>query len=421
VSNPTEGIPPRSIPSTTPISAYTLEPATRQKAEDHAHAEHLIYAVDLVWGLLALLLVLQLRIAPRIAQFAERVARRRIFQAFVFAPLFLFTLGVLQLPISIWGHSLQRRFGLSIQGWGSFARDWAIGQGISLFLGALFVWILYAVMRRAPRRWWLWAWAAMMPVFLFIVFLSPFLIEPLFFKFSPLKDRDPKLTAQLQAIAKKGGEEIPESKMFVMDASEKLRAVNAYVTGFGASKRVVVWDTTLGAMDAREIEFVFGHELGHYVLGHVVLEIGTGAVSILIALWLASLTVGGLIRRYGPRWGIGKIDEWASLPILLIVFSVLSALSSPASAAFSRRLEHQADAFGLDVIEGVVDDPPQAAAHAFQRLGEIDLEPPDPGPLTVFWLYDHPAIRDRIAFVVRSMAGAVRTEQSATAPTPPPR
>src|SRR5262249_2501793 len=107
-----------------------------------------------------------------------------------------------------------------------------------------------------------------------------------------------------------------------------------------------------------------------------------------------------IVRTRGDRLGIVNVDQLASLPLLLLAFAVMSALSSPVEAAFSRHLEHQADQFGLDVIRGVVDDPPQAAAHAFQRLGEIALAEPDPGPLVVFWLYDHPPIRDRIAFVV---------------------
>ncbi len=391
---------PRSVAPEAPVTAYTLEPALRQRADDYAHAGHMIYAVGAVWGILALLLILRLRLAARFQKVAERAARRRFVQVLVFTPLFLLSMALLDLPLGIWGQSVQRRFGLSIQSWGSFARDWFVGQGISLAIGLFFIWLIYAVMRKSPRRWWLWAWAAMVPVLLFVVFIEPFVIEPLFFKFSPLAARDPGLAAQLQAIAARGGEQIAQSRMFVMDASEKLRAVNAYVTGFGASKRVVVWDTTLAAMTSREISFVFGHELGHYVLGHIVIGLLLGALGLLFGLWVAAQTMGALIRRFGARWGVVRIDELASLPVILLVATLLSTVTSPFSSAFSRTLEHNADAFGLKAVEGTVDDPQQAAAHAFQRLGEIDLEPVDPGPLTVFWLYDHPPIRDRIAFVV---------------------
>jgi Zn-dependent protease with chaperone function len=409
----------RGVPADAPITGYTLQPALREKAEAHARAEHQQYAAGALWGILALLLVLELKLAPRFQRLAT--AKNRFLQACVFAPLLMLTLAVLDLPLTIWGHSVERRFGLSVQGWGSFARDWLVEQAIVAVIAVVLVWLVYAVIRRAPRRWWLWAWAAMLPVLAFIIFIGPFVIEPLFFKFTPLKGRDPQLASELHQISLRSQHPIPVERMFVMDASAKLRAVNAYVTGLGASKRVVVWDTTLGAMTHREIDFVFGHELGHYVEGHVVLSLVAGALGLLLVLWIASRVIGALLRRWGPRWEIARLDEMASLPLLLLVASLVTLLTPPVSAAFSRHLEHHADQFGLFAIEGVVDDPGQAAAHAFQRLGEIDLAEPDPSPLAVFWLYDHPPIRDRVEFVLTSTAGAGRGAGSETAPTPPPR
>jgi Zn-dependent protease with chaperone function len=382
------------------IDKYELGPELRARAESFAHARHLIYLVGTVWGIAVLLVLLRLRVAVHLQRWTERRTQRRWLQSVLFAPPFLLVLALLELPLGVWSHVQERRYGLSIQGWGSFARDWAVGQVLALLLGALLVTVLYAVMRRSVRRWWLWTWVAVLPILLFVVFLEPFVVEPLFFKFSPLDARNAPLADRLQAIAKKGGEEVPRERMFVMDASEKLRSVNAYVTGFGASKRVVVWDTTLGAMQDREIAFVFGHELGHYVLGHVIIGLVAGAAGLLLSLFLGAQAIRWIVRRRGERLGIFNVDELASLPLLLLAFTLMSTVASPVGAAFSRHLEHQADVFGLDVIKGVVDDPPQAAAHAFQRLGEIDLAEPDPSPLVVFWLYDHPAIRDRVAFVV---------------------
>jgi Zn-dependent protease with chaperone function len=406
---------PRSVPPEQPITAYTLQPAVREKAEAHARAQHLQYVVGTIWGIVALLLVLKLKLAPRFQRIAER-RKNRFLQACIFAPLFVLALAIFDLPLAIWSHTVQRKFGLSIQGWGSFARDWAVGQLVSIIISIVLVWVLYAVMRRAPRRWWLWAWAAMLPVLLFIFFLAPFVIEPLFFKFTPMTERDAKLASELQAISRKVGHEIPVDRMFVMDASEKLRAVNAYVTGLGASKRVVVWDTTLQAMTHREIDFVFGHELGHYVLGHVVIGLSLAAVGLLFVLWLASRLIGRLLKY----WDIPRVDELSSLPVILLVASVISTLTSPL-VVVSRAMEHQADEFGLNAIQGIADDPGQAAAHAFQRLGEIDLAEPDPSALVVFWLYDHPPIRDRVDFVLRSTAGAGHAAGSGPAPSPPPR
>jgi len=403
-SSASVGLPPRAVAADAHVDKYELPAELRAKTERFAHARHVTYVVGTIWGILALLLVLRLRVAVRLQRWALGLSRRRWLQALWFAPPFLLALALLELPVGIWSHALVRAYGLSIQGWGSFARDWAVGQLLAMLLGALLVAVLYAVMRRSPRRWWFWAWLAVLPILLCVVFVTPLVVEPLFFKFSPLDARNAALTDRLQAIAEKGGEKIPRERMFLMEASEKLRSVNAYVTGFGASKRVVVWDTTLSAMSDREIAFVFGHELGHYVLGHVVIGLVAGAVGLLLSLFVGARAIEWIVRRRGERLGVGAVDQLASLPLLLLAFAVLSTAATPVGAAFSRYLEHQADAFGLEVIRGVVDDPPQTAAHAFQRLGEIDLAEPDPGPLVVFWTYDHPAIRDRVAFVLGRQA-----------------
>jgi Zn-dependent protease with chaperone function len=411
-------LPERSVPADQPIAAYTLQPPLRDKAEAHARVSHLQYLAGTVWGLVALLLVLRLRLAPRFQALAERVARRRFFQACLFLPLFALTLALFDLPITLWSHIVARSYGLSIQGWGSFARDWLVGQIVVIVIGIVLTWLFYAVMRRAPRRWWLWTWAALLPVLLFVFFLEPFVIEPLFFKFAPLADRDAQLASQLAEISH---HEIPVERMFVMEASEKLRSVNAYVTGLGASKRVVVWDTTLQAMTHREIDFVFGHELGHYTEGHVLIGLSLAALGFLFLLWLASRLIDGAIRRWGPAWKIQRVDELASLPLLLFIGSLFSFLTQPIGAVGSRYLEHRADDFGLRAISGIVDDPGQAAAHAFQRLGEIDLADPNPSSLVVFWLYDHPPIRDRVEYVLTSTAGGGRNAGSEATPSPPPR
>ena len=120
--------------------------------------------------------------------------------------------------------------------------------------------------------------------------------------------------------------------MFVMDASEKTIAVNAYVTGFGASKRMVVWDTTLAALHEDELSAVFGHELGHYVLGHIRLLLLFNGAGLLLLFWLVARSSGFLL----PRWGVPRVDELGSLPILLLVAFVLSTLATPAAAWFGR-------------------------------------------------------------------------------------
>jgi Zn-dependent protease with chaperone function len=186
--------------------------------------------------------------------------------------------------------------------------------------------------------------------------------------------------------------------MFEMKASEKLNSLNAYVTGIGASKRVVVWDTTLQKMTEGQTLFVFGHEMGHYVLHHVLLGIAAICLLLLVALYAGYHAMTMMTARWGRRWGIAGVDDWGSLPLLMLTVAVLSFAAEPLTNSFSRMLEHNADIYGLEVTHGIVPDAPQAAAQAFQILGETSLSDPNPSPFIEFWLYDHPALADRVWF-----------------------
>jgi STE24 endopeptidase len=288
--------------------------------------------------------------------------------------------------------------GISVQGWGSWLLDWGKGTLLELAGGALLVWILYAVMRRSPRRWWFYGWLVALPILVFVVFVSPWLLDPLFFEFTPLAPGHPQLAAQIERVTARAGEEVPDSRMFVMNASSKLNALNAYVTGLGASRRVVVWDTTLDKLTEDEVLSVFSHEMGHYVLGHVRNGMMFGAGLLLLGLFAGSRIFRWAVERWGAAWGLRGMEDWASLPVLLLVISVLNFAAAPAANAYSRHIEHQADQYGLEVLHGIVPDAEAAAARSLQIMGEEDLEEPSPSPAVVFWFYTHPPINERIVF-----------------------
>jgi Zn-dependent protease with chaperone function len=213
-----------------------------------------------------------------------------------------------------------------------------------------------------------------------------------------LQQKNPALTASLEQMVQRAGQDIPPERMFWMGAGEKTTGLNAYVTGIGASKRIVVWDTTIAKMNNQQIVFVAGHEMGHYVLKHIPKGLAFLSVLLLIAFYLGYRGVGWLLARWGGAWEIRGLDDWASLPVLLLLLSVFSFAINPAGAAFSRYLEHQADQYGLEVTHGLTPDSGQIAAQAFQVLGEVGLSDPDPSPVNVFLFYDHPPISDRVQF-----------------------
>ena len=185
-----------------------------------------------------------------------------------------------------------------------------------------------------------------------------------------------------------------------MNASEKTIATNAYVSGFGASKRIVIWDTTIAQETTDEILTDFGHEMGHYVLGHVWKGMACFAAILFVLLYLGFRTIGWLLARYGASWGIRSLDDWASLPALLLLLTLFGFAGNVCGNAFSRYFENQADVYSLEVTHGIVPDPGQACALSFQNFGEKVLVDPDPNPLQVFLFYDHPPVRDRVHLCV---------------------
>jgi STE24 endopeptidase len=378
------------------ITQYTLPPDKLAKAEDYAAARNRLHFEAVAWGFLVLGGVLTCKLGPRFRNLAERVSQRRLVQAYVFGTALLLTVDVLELPPSIYGHHLSLSFGQSVEGWGAWFWDWTKGELLVLAAAGLVLWILYGAIRRSPRRWWFYFWLASVPMVVAVVFVEPVLIEPLFFRFEPLAKQHPSLAADIQAVAVRGGLAIPENRMFVMNASTKYVAPNAYVTGIGASKRVVVWDTALQQLTTNEVLVVFGHEMGHYVLGHMWIGMAGGFIGSLMVLFLGYHGVRWALKRWGDRWSISGMPDWASLPVLLLAVAILGFLGEPIQNGFSRVLEHDADIYGLEVIHGIVPNAAQVAAHDFQVEGEAWLADPHPSPFIVFWLYDHPPISERL-------------------------
>jgi STE24 endopeptidase len=386
-------------PATQPkVTAYTLSPELYRKAHNLGRIHFRFRLISFVYGLVVLWLILRWKLAPKYRDWAERFSSKRFLQSVVFSPLLLLTMAVLTLPADLYEQWISRKYGLSVQGWGSWSWDWVKGELISFVIGIILIWLLYTVVRRSARRWWFYFWLFSLPILLLVFFVSPWIIDPLFHKFEPLQQKDPVLTASLEQMVQRARENIPPQRMFWMWAGEKTTTLNAYVTGFGASKRIVVWDTTIAKMNTPQIVFVTGHEMGHYVLKHIPKLLSFFAGLFFVLFYLGFRSIGSVLSRWGEKWRVRGLDDWASLPALLFLISVFTFLASPVTSAVSRHYEHQADQYGLEVTHGLTTDSGQVAAQAFQILGEVDLADPHPKPVDVFLFYSHPPIPDRIPF-----------------------
>jgi Zn-dependent protease with chaperone function len=382
----------------TQTTEYTLPPDKLAKSTALYNLRSKLRIIDTVYGLIVLLALLYFGIAAKFRDIAEAAGKNRFVQALIFVALFLITTTVLQLPLDAYQHSISRQYGLSVQGWGSWLRDVGVGMIVSWIIFTIAAWGFTSLIRKSPRRWWFYTWMCSVPFVVFIIFISPIVIDPLFNKFEPLDQSNPQLVTAIQQVTHRGGLDIPRDRMFLMKASEKVTTLNAYVTGFGPSKRVVVWDTTIKSASTPETLFVFGHEMGHYVLNHIVIGIVAAAVGLFIGFYLLYLIANWAFPRFQQRWRMRELSDWAGLVMLVLIFSIMSTVSAPIGNGFSRQLEHNADVYGLEVTHGINANSQEAAAHAFQVLGELSLSYPYPSQLAVFWYWDHPPIADRVKF-----------------------
>jgi len=380
------------------VTAYTLPPDRYKKAHDLGRIRFRLALLGFAYGLVVLWLILRWKLAALYRDWAECWSTRAFLQSIVFSPLLLLTMAGFTLPLDIYGERVEKKYGISIQGWSSWSWDWLKFQMIALVVGTTLIWLLYFAIRHSPKRWWFYFWLLALPVGVFLFFIEPWVIDPMFHKFEPLQQKDPALTASLEQLVQRAGQSIPPERMFWMGAGEKTTDLNAYVTGIGASKRIVVWDTTIAKMNTPQIVFVAGHEMGHYVLLHIPKGLTFFAGISLLLFYLGYRAIGWVLGRWGAGWSIRGVEDWASLPALLLLLSIFSFVSSPVISAFSRHFEHQADQYGLEVTHGLTPNFGQVAAQAFQILGEVSLTDPDPNPLNVFLYYSHPTIPDRIQF-----------------------
>jgi len=386
-------------PANRQVKGYTLPPEKYQRAVAYSHWQYAMHFLGVLWAAGTLLAILAFRLAPLLRTWAENTSHRRFIQAAIFVPGFLLMVDIARLPLDLFGQWLEQHYDQSIQGWGSWAWDWTKGELIEFVIAIALGWILYAAIWRSPRRWWLHFWLASLPILVFLLFIQPMVIEPLFFQFEPLVATQPSLVDALEKVVARGGLQIPPERIYLMKASEKLNSLNAYVAGLGPSKRVVVWDTTVAKMTPAQIQFVFGHEMGHYVLGHIPKQIVFLAILLLVALYTGYRVMNWALSRRGGNWEIRGVEDWASLPLLMLIFSVFSFATEPIVNGMGRYYEHQADIYGTEVTFGLIPPAAQTGTEAFQILGEVGLSEPNPNPLIEFWLYDHPSISERVAFV----------------------
>jgi Zn-dependent protease with chaperone function len=346
--------------------------------------------IEPLYGILLGLFILFSGLSARMRDVARRLSRHSYVQVLVYLTLYLVLGFVLGFPLAFYqGFALEHRYGLSTQSFGPWFLEELVPVFVSLvFLGVVpLVKLAYAPIRRFPRHWWLALGLGTLPVIVAGAFIQPLVVDPLTNRFTPLQDK--QLEARILEVAERAG--IPARNVLQVDKSRQTNKYNAYVSGFGPSQRIVLWDTTLKGMTADELLFVVAHESAHYRLNHMwwgILFI-TGLSFVLF--WLSAGFMRWAVGRWGGRWGFTELHDIASLPLFVVALTLFSFLAQPGMNAFSQRIERDSDTFGLELTHAN-----DAAVRAFMKLGSQNRSNPEPSPFVEFFEYSHPPLIERV-------------------------
>ncbi|MFL6262336.1 MAG: M48 family metallopeptidase [Thermoanaerobaculia bacterium] len=374
--------------------AWLAHMTPEQKARSDAYFEggYWLQLWGFLYGLGVAWILLGSRLSARMRDLAERLTRFRWLQTFLYAAQYILATFVLAFPLTLYeGFFREHRYGLSSQSFGGWMGDELKGLALALVLGGLALALLYAVLRRAPRTWWLWGAVVALLLLALGIAVGPVFIEPIFNKYTELQD--PALRGPILSLARANG--IPASHVYVFDASKQTNRMSANVAGLFGTTRIALNDNLLRrASSPAEVEAVMGHEMGHYVLHHVNKSILFFGVVLVAGFGFLRLAFERARARWGERWGIREVADPAGLPLFAALLSIYFFVLTPVINTHVRTEEAEADIFGLNAARQ-----PDGMAEAALHLGEYRKM--SPGPVEEWMFFDHPSGRNRISMSMR--------------------
>lgn len=361
-------------------------PADTPEARRYNRIRRWLSIADYLLGFALLLLLLASGWSADLRDFAYRAAG----QSYALA-VFLYVVSLLVLSkllgagLDYYGFRLEHRYQLSNQRFGSWLWDEFKGWLVGLTIATLLVEILYFTIRQSPQHWWLVTWAVFIGLFIFFAQIAPIVLLPLFYKFEPLEDEE--LKNRLVRLSERAGTRV--RGVYEWKLSEKSKKANAALTGLGATRRIILADTLLQHYSPDEIEAVLAHELGHHVHKHIPKSMVVQAGITLFGFWAASVVLHYAVDQ---RHMFETLSDFASLPLLILVSTVLSLILMPMLNAYSRFNERQADRYCFKSIGSVT-----PFISSMNKLAEQNLAERQPGKWVEWFFHSHPAIAKRVA------------------------
>lgn len=371
--------------------SYAYLPRASGRARHYLDLRYILFVAGWVWLLVGLVIAVLARIGPRVSQWVGGTETRWPLRAAVVWVAQITLVWLWMLPLALASLYVERRYGFYVAPFVVWLRDRAVSWVLEWLYVPVVILALLLV-RRSARRWWLWLATALVPLGFLTTVVYPEVIDPLYNRFEPL--RDAALTREIQEMAGRAG--LQHVDVFVMDASQRTTRSNAYVTGLGPTKRVVLYDTLLAGRDREQVLAVVAHELGHYALRHIWWGFLLHSVGGFVILALLSRVLEYSVARRGQSLGVKSAAEPAVIPLAYLCLSVLLAIQSPVVAAVSQTMERQADAFGVKLYPNS-----DATARSLAMFATRDYADPDPPTWYVCLFSSHPPLRERVAFALR--------------------
>jgi STE24 endopeptidase len=393
----TETPPPAAVISPENPAAFDPAAATQawldtvpleQRAKSDAYFEGGYWLIlwDFLLAAAISIFLLQSGISARLRDFAERATRFKSLQVILYAIPYLILVAILSFPLTVYQEFYrEHQYGFATQTFGPWFFEqlkWLVLGLIGVPIGLI---ILYAVFRRAPRSWWIWAAVMGTSYSMFISVIAPVCIEPIFNTYKPLQD--PSIRAPILSMAQ--ANEIPVRQVFIVDASRQTTRVGANVAGLFGTTRIALNDNLLNRCTRPEIREVMAHEMGHYVLNHGGKLTTYFAILSLVGFALAYWLFNVAVAKWGRVWRVRDVADVAGLPLLSLIGSVLVFLATPLVNTITRITEREADVFGINTSRE-----PDGMARVALKLGEYRKL--DPRPIEEFIFFDHPSGRARI-------------------------
>jgi STE24 endopeptidase len=363
-----------------------LSPEARARSDAYFEGGYWLLLWGFLYGIGVAWILLGTGLSARMRDSAERITRIGWLQTAIYAVEYIVLTALLTFPLTLYqGFFREHGYGLSNQSFAQWMRDELVGLGVGIVLGAIALALIYAVIRRSPRNWWIWGAGVAIMLLILGATIAPVYIAPLFNTYKPLPESE--LRSQLLSMAR--ANEIPADNVYVFDASKQSKRISANVSGMFGTVRISLNDNLMKRGTPAEIRAVLGHEMGHYVLNHVYKGVIYFGIIIVVGFAFVQWAFGRLAARWGERWGIRSVADVAGLPLLAAIFSVYLFVLTPVTNTIVRSAEAEADAFGLNAARE-----PDGFAQAALDLSEYRKM--HPGPVEEFIFFDHPSGWNRI-------------------------